>query len=460
MANITTVVGASGQTFAVTVTGGQTQLLAQQYQAAVSTLHSSGGDESSYDMVPGSNSFSGSGNGHGLISQGGQYSLTDSTTQYISVGSYSTVGQDTLNSAVSLDLSGSKASDISVLAGDWAGVTLTAGNQNGTFIGGVGDNTFNGGSSTGNWTIATGDGNDTITGTNGNDTVSAGVGNNKIDLGSGTNVVRSEGQDTITGMSGTDTVTLLGGSSMVTLGANATVYDTTSHNTVSGGNNSFITGGSSSSYFSTGSVSTVSGGLNDTVSASADIWQIRGTSNSISASGALTFLNGTGATTVSAGTSTLFGASGLDLMLVGGSASSTNLFVGNEGNETVSAASSNGTLHAFAGTGNETIIGGSSADTLVGGSGAATLTGGSGAANLFALNKGSAGGDYTITDFGSAAGNLMALYQYGLQNNNGLSNVLSNATVAGGNTTIELSDNSKITFVGVTDLNASNFTLS
>ncbi|GBR43842.1 beta strand repeat-containing protein [Gluconobacter roseus] len=459
MANITTVVGASGQTFAVTVTGGQTQLLAQQYQTAVSTLHSSGGLDS-YDMAPGSNSDAGTGVGHGLISQGGQYSLADSATQYVSVGSYSTTGQDTLNSAVSLDLSNSTAKNISVLAGDYAGVSLTAGNQDGTFVGGVGNNTFNGANSTGNWNIATGDGNDTITGTSGNNTISGGEGSNTIQLGSGTNVVRSEGQDTISGTTGTDTVTLLGGSSQVTLGANGTVYDTTSHNTVSGGNNTLITGGSSSTYFSTGAMSTVSGGLNDTISASADIWQVRGTANSISASGSLTFLNGTGATTVSAGTSTLFGASGLDLMLVGGSASSTNLFVGNEGNETVSAASSNGTLHAFAGTGNETIIGGSSADTLVGGSGAATLTGGSGAANLFALNKGSAGGDYTITDFGSAAGNLMALYQYGLQNNNGLANVLASATVAGGNTTIELSDNSKITFVGVSDLNASNFTLS
>ncbi|MFT8611456.1 beta strand repeat-containing protein [Gluconobacter oxydans] len=459
MANITTVVGASGQTFVVTVSGGQTQLLAQQYQTAVSTLHASGGLDS-YDLVPGGNAADVSNTGHGLISQGGDYTVSGAATQYISVGSYSTTGEDTLNSAVSLDLSGSTAKSVSVLAGDFAGVSVTAGNQDGTFIGGVGNNTFNGANSTGNWTIATGDGNDTVTGTNGNDTISTGEGNNLIKLGTGTNVVRSEGQDTIDGTTGTDTVTLLGGSSVVTLGANATVYDTTSHNTVSGGNNSFITGGSSSTYFSTGNLSTVSGGLNDTISASADIWQIRGTANSINASGALTFLNGTGATTVSAGTSTLFGASGLDLMLVGGSASSANLFVGGDGSETVSAASSNGTLHAFAGTGDETIIGGSAADTLVGGSGAATLTGGSGAANLFALNKGSAGGDYTITDFGSAAGNLMALYQYGLQNNDGLASVLSNATVAGGNTTIELSDNSKITFVGITDLNASNFTLS
>ncbi|AQS91783.1 beta strand repeat-containing protein [Gluconobacter albidus] len=459
MANITTVVGASGQTFAVTVNGGQTQLLAQQYQTALSTLHTSGGLES-YDLVAGSNSATGSNPGHGLISQGGDYSVSGGTTQYISVGSYSESGQDTLNSAVSLDVSGSTASSISVLAGDYAGVTFKAGNQNGTFVGGVGNNTFNGAGSSGNWTVATGDGNDTITGTSGNNTISGGVGNNSIVLGSGTNVVRSEGQDTIDGLTGTDTVTLLGGSSVVTLGSNATVYDTTSHNTVSGGNNSFITGGSSSTYFSTGAMSTVSGGLNDTISASADLWQVRGTSNSITASGSLTFLNGTGATTVSAGTSTLFGASGLDLLLVGGSASSTNLFVGGDGNETVSAASSNGTLHAFAGKGNETIIGGSSADTLVGGSGSATLTGGSGAANLFALTKGAAGGDYTITDFGSAAGNLMALYQYGLQNNNGLANVLSSATVAGGNTTIALSDSSKITFVGVSDLNASNFTLS
>lgn len=458
---IVTVVGASGQTFAVTVTGGQTLILAQQYQSAVSQLKASGSLDS-YDAVSSGQNAASGGTGQAFISSGGSYSFNDAGTQYIAAGSYSTTGQDTLNSAVSIDLSGSAASSVSILAGDFAGVSVTASNQNGTFVGGVGNNTFSGASSTGNWVVATGDGNDTITGTNGNNTIDGGLGNNMIALGTGTNVVRSEGTDTITGTEGgNDTVTLLGGSSVVTLGSNSTVYDTTSHNTVTGGVNTFITGGSSSTYFLNGTgASTVAGGSGDTISAASDLWQVRGSSNSISASGSLTFLNGTGETTVTAGNSTLFGASGLDMLLVGGSASSMNAFIGGDGSETVDGSSSNGILHAFAGSGNETIIGGSGADTLVGGTGNSTLTGGSGAANLFALNDGSAGADYTITDFGSAAGNLVALYGYGLQNNDGLSTVLSNATVAGGNTTIELSDNSKITFIGVSDLSTSNFTLS
>ena len=96
MADITTVVGASGQTFVVTVSGGQTQLLAQQYQTAVSTLHASGGLDS-YDLVPGSNGATGSTTGQGLISQGGDYTISGGTTQYIAAGSYSTTGEDNMN---------------------------------------------------------------------------------------------------------------------------------------------------------------------------------------------------------------------------------------------------------------------------------------------------------------------------------------------------------------------------
>ncbi len=449
---ITTVVGASGRILAVTVDGAQAHALASQYSSAIAGVSGL----TSYDLVPGSNSsLSDASVSQGVITQGGSYSI-DGDVAYIAAGSYGAT--DTLNGAVSIDLSNDTASNISLLTGSWVGVSVQAGNQNGTFIGGVGDNTFTGTGKTGNWNIATGSGNDTISGTDGNNTIGGGTGNNLITLGAGTNAVRSEGQDTIDGSAGTDTVTLLGGSSVVTLGNNATVYDTTYDNNVTVGSNGFITGGSSSTYFATGTTATVAGGLNDTISAAGDFQQVRGTGNSISVGGSLSFLNGTGNTTITAGNATMFGASGLNAQFDG--TSGYSLFVGNEGDEAISAASSHGVLQAFAGTGNTTVIGGTGADTLVGGTGNATLEGGSGSANLFALNKGAAGGNYTISDFGSAAGNLMALYQYGLQNNGGLENVLSNATVAGGNTTIALSDGSNITFVGVTDLKASNFNLS
>ncbi|GBR51742.1 hypothetical protein AA106555_0667 [Neokomagataea thailandica NBRC 106555] len=448
---VVTVHGTTARTLAVTVDGARAQALANQYASGINSQF--GANSSSViDLVAGTVS-SGS-YGHGAISEGGNYSIGGSLSN-ITVGAYDVV--DTLNAAVSIDLTQSTASGVSIIAGDWAGVTVNPGSQSGIFVGGVGNNLFAGSQASGNWNIATGSGNDTINATNGNNTIAGGTGYNLITVGSGTNSVLSEGQDTIRGTSGTNTVTLLGGSSLVSLGANSTIIDGAQDNNVSFGTNSYVTAGSASSYFSTGSISTVVGGLNDTISATGNLQVVRGSTNNISVSGALSFLNGTGSTTITAGTSTIFGATALNAQLVG---SGTSLFVGNDGGETVSGASYTGVLHAFAGTGNDSITGGTGADTLVGGTGNATLTGGTGAANLFALNKGSAGGNYTIEDFGSAAGNLMALYQYGLQNNNGLQSVLQNATVAGGNTTIQLSDNSKITFVGVTNLKASNFTLS
>ncbi|KXV34952.1 hypothetical protein AD940_04990 [Gluconobacter thailandicus] len=448
---ITTVVGASGVTLAVTVDGAQAQALASQYSSAVSGVSGL----TSYDLVPGSNSSFSAGVSQGVITQSGSYSIVGDV-QYVSAGSYAE--QDTLTGSVAIDLTKNTASSVSLLTGAWDGATVFVGNQNGSFVGGVGNNVFLGAGKTGSWNIATGSGNDTILGTNGNTTIDGGTGANLIYLGSGTNTVRSEGQDTIDGTNGTDTVTLLGGSSVVNLHDNATVYDTTGSNSVTVGNNSFVTGGSSSTYFTTGASATVSGGLNDTISAAGDLQQIRGTGNSISVDGSLSFLNGTGNTTITAGNATLFGASGLNVQFDG--TSGYSLFVGGDGDETISAASSHGVLEAFAGSGTTTLIGGTGADTLVGGTGNSTLTGGSGSSNLFALVDGHAGGDYTVTDFGSAAGNLMALYQYGLQNNNGLQDVLNAATVAGGNTTIALNDGSKITFVGVTDLKASDFTVS
>ncbi|AFW00579.1 hypothetical protein B932_0991 [Gluconobacter oxydans H24] len=374
-------VGASGVTLAVTVDGAQAQALASQYSSAVSGVSGL----TSYDLVPGSNSSFSAGVSQGVITQSGSYSI-NGDVQYVSAGSYAE--QDTLTGSVAIDLTKNTASSVSLLTGAWDGATVFVGNQNGSFVGGVGNNVFLGAGKTGS----------------------------------------------------------------------ATVYDTTGSNSVTVGNNSFVTGGSSSTYFTTDASATVSGGLNDTISAAGDLQQIRGTGNSISVDGSLSFLNGTGNTTITAGNATLFGASGLNAQFDG--TSGYSLFVGGDGDETISAASSHGVLEAFAGSGTTTLIGGTGADTLVGGTGNSTLTGGSGSSNLFALVDGHAGGDYTVTDFGSAAGNLVALYQYGLQNNNGLQDVLNAATVAGGNTTIALNDGSKITFVGVTDLKASDFTVS
>ena len=64
---------------------------------------------------------------------------------------------------------------------------------------------------------------------------------------------------------------------------------------------------------------------------------------------------------------------------------------------------------------NVSIAGGTGADTLVAGLGAQTLTGGSGAANIFviAANGTHGAANITISDFGSAAGNMVGLFGYG-----------------------------------------------
>jgi len=452
--SIVTVVGASGMTVKVTVDGGAAESLASSYSATIQNAHT-GSSLTTYELTAGSNSPTTSGGlNQGSVTVGGAFTLNGMFDAAV-VGGYDANG--TMTQPVVLDARADGASSLSVLAGSTGGTSFFAGNQSGMFVGATGNNLYNAGGTSGNWQVATAAGNDTIIGSNGNNSITTGAGNNLVFLGSGNNSVVSNGHDTVDGSNGIDTVTLAGGSSVVSLHDKAAVVDTSTGNQVSVGSNSTVFGGNNAVNTFTGTSGTVVGGTGDTISAAGNLQVVHGMGNNISVGGALTFLNGTGNTTIAAGNATIFGASGLNLNL--NSTSGYSLFVGDAANETVNGASSTHAFQAFSGTGAMTMIGGSGYDTLVGGVGGDTFTGGSGGA-LFALTQGHAGGNYQITDFGSAAGNLVALYQYGLQNNNGLQNVLSAATVTGGNSTIELADHSKITFVGVQDLKASDFTLS
>jgi hypothetical protein len=60
----------------------------------------------------------------------------------------------------------------------------------------------------------------------------------------------------------------------------------------------------------------------------------------------------------------------------------------------------------------------------------------------------------TISDFGSAAGNMVYLYGYGA---NEVQNALSTAVTTAGSTTITLADKSTVTFAGVSTLNSDSF---
>lgn len=440
---IITVVGASGVAVQVTVDGGTSQRFAEAYQSSVLSTYQ-GGNLTGLTLTPGGNDVPSSiaGTVQGIVTVGGAYSVTGSMSNIV-VGSLDTASSagTPLNAQVTVNAAGNTATNLSILNGNAGSSTFTFDTASGQYIATAGSSTADGSETSGEWNYVTG--------------YSTA---NMLELGSGTNYVVSEGQDTISGLSGTDTVSLLGASSIATLGTGAVVVDLGSTNSITVGDQSTVFGGNGSQVSYGSGSGTIVGSLSDTISAAGNLQVVHGTSNDISASGALTFLNGTGTTTISAGQATIFGAAGLNAII--STSSETALVVAGGGAETINGASASQALHVFAGTGNDTIIGGSAANTLVGGTGNATLVGGSGASNLFAITDGVAGGNYTIENFGSAAGNVMALYGYGLQNSSGLQNVLDNATVSGGNTTIALNDGSKITFVGVTDLNPSNFNLS
>src|SRR4029078_5015236 len=100
--------------------------------------------------------------------------------------------------------------------------------------------------------------------------------------------------------------------------------------------------------------------------------------------------------------------------------------------------------------GNNLVIGGAGGDAIISGTGPETLVGGGGA-NFFDFysNLGGAAVNAVITDF-SAIDNVI-LVGYGAGE---AAAAIAGATTTGGSTTITLSDNTKITFTGVTSSSA------
>jgi hypothetical protein len=168
-----------------------------------------------------------------------------------------------------------------------------------------------------------------------------------------------------------------------------------------------------------------------------------GTASISGGSGGVIYAAGDGSATLD-GVVTAFGSNGSVTDYVGANGS-LGFFAG-AGSETVnaSAATANTTLVGGAAAGSQDVmLGGSGNDTLIAGTGADTL-GGGGGSNQFAIIDGRAGGNVVITDFNSQ--DVVALYSYGAS---AASTALQGAQSTGGNTTITLSDNTTITFLGV-----------
>ena len=148
--------------------------------------------------------------------------------------------------------------------------------------------------------------------------------------------------------------------------------------------------------------------------------------------------------------SVLFGGGNGDVLSARGFASTT--LIAGSGNETLTGANStaNNLFYAIAANGgNASLQGGNGADTFVVAGGNTTVNGGPGQDLIGIVASG--GGNLTITSFNSAE--RVTLLNYGA---NEVSPALSTASV-GASTTLTLSDSTRVTFVGVTNLNSSSF---
>ena len=436
---VVTVVGASGSIVPVTVNGAAAFSLAQFYASTVNGLALS-------DQLAAKTLISGtapstvpSGKiGEGVILTAGSYSFPAGYS-YVTNGATGPVTID----------EGLVSSSTSVLAGT-GNTTLYGGAGGGLFIAGGGGNRFDG-TGTGNYVIALSDGNDSVYGNAGNDLVFGGTGTNEIFTGTGNDSVFSQGKDTIVLGSGSNTVVLSGSSSTVYGGSGtALLVDVGSNNVFVGASGSTILfDGSSGSYYLSGN-STVIGGTSDTITASGNTTVFGGLNTSVfeNGTGTLAFIaqSDTTATIGGGGAyAAVFGASGSDITYL--TASGVNNLMAGVGNETLDGSFSTGNIAIFGNSGDDSLIGGSGADTLVAGSGNSTLTGGVGSSNMFMFSDGAAGGNVTISDFGSAAGNLVGLFGYGA---NEVSKALASATNVAGGSVIKLSDDTTVTFTNLT----------
>jgi len=344
-----------------------------------------------------------------------------------------------------------------VMGGPGAVNSIT-GLGSGTIYGGVGGNLINlTGSSGSNLVISTA----SVPGFG--DTVFAGSGTTSVD-----NVVGSRGEFDIGGsgnflvqdLGTSDTISVgLGNASVSTAGSDALVFGGTGSLVVdaSGGTGDTIVGRSGPMTVNASSASNllvfgaIGGPGMDFIggSGSATVVAHAGSDTVTGGSGPLDIVAASGDTLAASGSSagtTLFGSANSDVTFTSGSVGSLT-YVGLAGNETLNASGSS-TNNVFWGgndpTGSESIVGGSGNDLMIAGQATDTFTGGGGNNEFLFMNSilSLSGGSQTnvITDFLSSSTNAVLL--------NGLSTV-SSAT-ASGNTTVTLSDGTKIEFIGVT----------
>jgi hypothetical protein len=363
----------------------------------------------------------------------------------------------------------------------------------------MGDDNASGGVNSDNITVtgaaddvAVGNGTNTLTGT-GSGTLSGGFGANTfIESLAGSYLINSQGtQDNVVGGGGGTTVNASGQNASVVGGDGALVANITgdaasliggaaaakvtasgAKDTIVGGDARMsvtLTGGASNAVVSgtDAALSVLDNGTSDTINAGQAATSITAPGGSFvnGGSGPLNFVGGAGPSTIlgGSGSSTLFGGTGLTSVAggAGGAVTYVNttsggLWVnGGTGDETIDASLSKGTSTIYGGqdtAGRNLLMGGAGTDFINAGSGSDTLVGGGGQNDFFFIKAlGGPAANDVVGDF--SAIDTVFLLNYG---SGEAGAAVAGATTAGGSTTITLSDNTKITFTGVTDPAALN----
>jgi serralysin len=311
--------------------------------------------------------------------------------------------------------------------------------ESGTLIGAGGNTLFTGPTSNGgSWTIdLTGSsGANTIVG--GSDTLMAqdGTGQtNVMYLGSGADSIGVFGTDTLVGQSGNDTVWLNSGGNLVYGGSGTTVLvdQPSVGNAVSGStdtSSTFVGGSGNSTIFAMGG----STGTYDIGSGSMVL---------VAESGSAPMVGGAYDAAHPSASAVVFAMGGSNVTF--NSSTDGNILVAAGANATLNAAGSDGANVLFneAGAGSAaTLMGGSYYNYFIAGAGNATMAGGSGP-NFFQFFSSNDGGSNLITGWNNANDQIDL---------NGYSASQVQETVTGGSTVITLSDGTKITVQGVTNL--------
>ncbi len=285
------------------------------------------------------------------------------------------------------------------------GVDFYTGGGSGTVVAGAGNNVIStplfGG---GDYLIVSGDGNDTINALSGNDTISPGGGANRVELGSGNDSVSLSGtNDTVNAAFGSDTISVTGNDSVLLTDrfAKLQFINGSAPSTVIGGLGSVtVDGGAGGGFFE--------GGLAG--------------HNSIAGG---------------AGQATIFGGGPDDTLAAGGSLG--DHLIAGAGNETLTSANSQGLDSLYGGTGHDLMIAGLGGDLMVGGAGTMNFE--------FINGLTNPAKSYTVLNY--HPGDTVTLQDYG-------ATPITSISSASGNTTLNLSDGTKITFVGVANANNLN----